>query len=266
MANEIVAPEQKKLTVRSVLQQVNVKARFEEILKDDAAAFMTSIINVTDSSPAMSRIGLENPMSIIRSAAVAAALKLPIEKSLGFAWIIPYGSEAQFQIGYKGIIQLALRTGQYKSMNVAQINKDGLRHYDFLKEELDCDSGPVGVGEAIGFAVHFSLVNGFEKTTFYRKDDLLAHGKKYSKTYGNGPWKTEQDKMCAKTALKLTLSQWGIMSIDMKRAAMADQAIVKGEDIDNPASFAYEDAIEAEFSEQGGTEGLANILKGKKDE
>jgi recombination protein RecT len=266
MSNEITAPEQKKLTVRSVLQQVNVKARFEEILKDDAAAFMTSIINITDSSASMSRIGLENPMSIIRSAAVAAALKLPIEKSLGFAWIIPYGSEAQFQIGYKGIIQLALRTGQYKTMNVAQVNEGALRHYDFLTEELDCDSGPVGIGNAIGFAVRFTLVNGFQKTVFYRKEDLLAHGKKYSKTFNNGPWKTEQDKMCAKTALKLTLSQWGIMSIDMKRANMADQAIVKGDDVDNPASFAYEDAIEAEFSEQSGTEGLANILKGKKDE
>lgn len=272
----VAAPKEKAAIVavpkdlRGLLRSDGVVARFTEIMKSRAPAFMTSILNVTDSTAKLQQIAQTNGMSIIRASAVAAALDLPIEKSLGFAWIVPYGSEAQFQIGWKGLVQLALRTGQYAQLTVVQINEGAFRSWDMLNEQLDADYSPVGVGTAMGFAAFFRLVNGFQKLAYYDKTQLLSHGQKYSKAFRSGPWQEHQDEMCAKTALKLTLGKWGIMSIDLRRAVVADQAIVKGDDIDNPTSFAYDDnAVDGEFTEEGdpkkGVAGLKAAI-GKKSE
>jgi len=257
---------QKQVTIRSVLSDEKVKARFSEIMKNRAPAFMTSILNVSDSTPALSAIGRDNPMSIIRCAAVAAALDLPIEKSLGFAWIVPYGKEAQFQIGWKGLVQLSLRTGQYTKLSVTQVNEGCFRSYDSMREVLDADCSPVGIGRAMGFVVYFKLLNGFEKIAYFSKDQLLDHGKRFSKTFQSGPWKDHQDAMCAKTALKLTLTKWGIMSTEMRRATMADQAVVTGDDIDSEGSFGYEDATDAEYSEVKSTKPVVESTKNMKVE
>lgn len=254
--------------LRGLLRSDGVVARFTEIMKSRAPAFMTSILNVTDSTAKLQAIAQTNGMSIIRASAVAAALDLPIEKSLGFAWIVPYGSEAQFQIGWKGLVQLALRTGQYAQLTVVQVNEGGFRSWNMLHEQLDADFSPVGVGNAVGFAAFFRLVNGFMKMAYYEKSQLLSHGQKYSKAFRSGPWQEHQDEMCAKTALKLTLGKWGIMSIDLRRAVVADQAVVKGDDIDNPTSFAYDDnAVDGEFEDvdpKKGVAGLKAVLADKK--
>jgi len=236
-------------SLRGLLKQDNVKDRFSEIMKDRAPAFITSIINVAESSDKMKEVTQKNPMSIIRAAAVAAALNLPIDKNLGFSWIVPYNKkncppEAQFQVGWKGFVQLALRTGQYRKINVLQVNVGDLKKWDAIKEDFDGEASLVGEGEAIGFLAYFSLLNGFEKTVYFPKTTLLDHGKRYSKTFSNGPWKTHENEMCAKTAIKLTLSRWGIMSTDMAKAQKADQSIVINDDLDSDSSFNYVDGTD----------------------
>jgi len=233
--------------LRTMLKQDNITARFKEILKDRAPAFITSIINVSDSSKELSDISRNNPVSIIRCAAVAAALNLPIEKSLGYAWIVPYKEKgqgvAQFQIGYKGFIQLALRTGQYLRLNAVHVYGNQFKAYNTLTEELNADLGVDPVGEIVGYAVYFKLINGFEKTVYKAKKELLSHGKRYSKGFTSdySTWKTHQDEMCLKTLIKQVLTKWGIMSTDIQKAAVADQAVVVNDDLDSSGAFEYPD-------------------------
>ncbi|APM39427.1 recombinase RecT [Clostridium kluyveri] len=240
----------KPVEVKNILANINMQKRFQEILGKKAAGFMANLVNISNGKLK----GIE-PYSIVSSAMIAATLDLPIDPNLGFAWIVPYGKKAQFQMGYRGFVQLALRTGQYKHINVIEIYKGQLKTYNPLTEELELDFDSKESNEVVGYAAYFSLINGFEKTVYWSKEKVTAHGKKFSKTYNNGPWQTDFDAMAKKTILKNTLSKWGILSIDMQTALQADQATVKkgvldGESvevnldyIDNP------DSIDAEFEE-----------------
>jgi recombination protein RecT len=212
--------------VKGLLANVGYKKRFEEILGKKAAGFMSSLINLTNSDVNLSKADAN---SVIASAVVAATLDLPVDKNLGFAWILPYGTRAQFQLGYKGYIQLALRTGQYKNINVIEIYKGQLIDFNPLTEELKLDFSKKESNEVIGYAAYIKLVNGFEKTAYKPKEDVIAHAKRFSKTFNNGPWKTDFDAMAKKTVLKNTLSKWGILSIEMQTAIQADQAIIKND-------------------------------------
>ena len=225
--------------------------RFQDVLKDRAPSFITSILSVADSMPDVAAAS-GNPLSIIRSAAVAASLNLPINKSLGFAWIIPYkvggGKKvAAFQLGYKGWVQLALRSGQYKTMNALMVYKNQFTSWDPLTETFkgDLTKEPEGK-EPVGFLAYFELVNGFRKTLYKTRESLMAHGKKYSKAFdmAEGQWKQGPDAMCRKTLITMMLSKWGIMSIEMTRAKMADQAAVIGDDLDREDTYQYPDAPE----------------------
>jgi recombination protein RecT len=235
-----------KKSLAQLLDDVNVKGRFRGILGSRAPGFISSILNTTNSSTELKKVASENPESIVRSAAVAAALDLPIDRNLGFAWIVPYKSEAQFQLGYRGYIQLALRTGQYKKITAIPVHVNQFKSWNPLTETLDADFSIDGEGSVVGFAVYFELVNGYTKTAYFTKAWLLAHGKKYSRAFNSGPWQSHQEEMCLKTAIKLTLSKWGILSIEMQTALKADQAVVKSDDLDDPDAFAYVDNPERE--------------------
>jgi recombination protein RecT len=243
-----------QVTLTALLNNTDVRGRFEGMLGKRAAGFISSILNTTNSSNQLKDISAKNPESILRSAAVAAALDLPIDRNLGFAWIVPYGSEAQFQLGYKGYIQLALRTGQYRKITAVPVHANQFKSWNPLTETLDADFSIEGAGEVVGFAVYFELINGYTKTTFFTKAWLIAHGKKYSKTFGNGPWTTHQEEMCLKTAIKMTLSKWGILSIEMQTALKADQAVIKSDDPDAPDAFAYPDNPERDVIDVPATE------------
>jgi recombination protein RecT len=217
--------QNQSVDVKSLLKSDDVKRRFGEILKEKAPAFMTSLLSTVESSPQLKAIGQTGGMSIIRAAAIAASLDLPVEKSLGFAWIVPYGNEAQFQLGWRGFVQLALRSGQYSRMTLVPVYQGQLVQWDALREVLNLDLAIVSGGDPIGWAVYFRLLNGFEKTAYYSREELLSHGKRYSKSFASGPWKTHADEMCAKTAIKRTLSKWGILSVDMRTAIVVDQSV-----------------------------------------
>lgn len=227
MSNQI------QVTTKALFERVDVKAKFAEMLGKRAPQFITSVLQITSQNPLLAKA---DPSSIYQSAAVAATLDLPLNASLGFAYIVPYNAKqpdgtykqvAQFQIGYKGFIQLAQRSGQFKTISAAPIYEGQLIEqnpltgfvFDFTQKKSDT---------VIGYAAHFSLLNGFEKTLFMTVDELKKHGTKFSQTFkkGYGLWKDDFDSMAQKTVIKLLLSKFAPLSVDMQRAVITDQAIV----------------------------------------
>jgi recombination protein RecT len=132
-------------------------------------------------------------------------------------------------MGFKGYVQLAQRTGQYTSINVIEVHENQFVSFNTLTEEFNADFSVEGNGKIVGYAAYFKLVNGFEKTCYWTTEKVMAHGKRYSKTFTNGPWKTDFDAMAKKTVLKSTLSKWGILSIEMQQALKVDQSVIKDE-------------------------------------
>lgn len=213
------------LGLKGLLSAPTMKKKFEEIQGKRAPQFMTSLLNIYSNDSYLQKA---DPMSIVTSAMVAATLDLPIDKNLGYAWIVPYydkklgGQAAQFQLGYKGYIQLALRTGQYKAINVIEVREGELIKWNRLTEELELDLEATESDEVIGYCGYFRLTNGFEKTVYWTKADIEAHKKKFSKSdFG---WKNDWHAMAKKTVLRNLLSKWGILSIDMQTAATTDEA------------------------------------------
>jgi len=229
--------------LKKTLATDSVKNRFQEILGKKSAGFMTSIINVVNSSSYLQKC---EPNTILGAAAVAAALDLPIDNNLGFAYIIPYGKQAQFQLGYKGFLQLALRSGQFLKINVIAIYEGQLKNCNPLTEEYQFDFTITNT-KIIGYVGYMKLINGFEKTVYWSLEKLLSHGKRFSKSY-NSLWGDTknggQDAMCQKTVLKLMLAKYAPMSIEMQTAHRADQAIIK--DIENIEEVEYIDNEKSE--------------------
>ena len=214
-----------QVAVKDFFLRDDVKKKFQELLGQKSVGFITSVMQVVNNNKLLQSA---SPASIYNAAAMAATLDLPINQNLGFAWIVPYGNQAQFQVGWKGIIQLANRTGQYKAINVVEVYENQFKSYNRLTEELDADFTQEGNGNIIGYVAYFKLLNGFEKTSFWTVEEVKKHAQQFSKTYkqSNGVWATSFNAMAKKTVLKNTLSKWGILSIEMQNAVIADQAII----------------------------------------
>ena len=219
--------------LKQVLSADSVKSQFKDMLGSRAASFMTSIINAVNAND---RLKQADANSIVFAAAQAASLGLPIEQNLGFAYLVPYNnrqkdgsfkSVCQFQLGYKGLIQLCMRTNQYKYIGAKAVYEgqyivndsfEGF-HFDWAEKTSD---------KVIGYAANFELLTGFSKTLFMSMDDLSKHGKKYSKTFqkGYGLWNDDFDAMASKTVLKLLLGKFAPMSVDLIHAQKIDQAVI----------------------------------------
>lgn len=217
-----------------MLRAPDMQKRFEGMLGKKAAGFISSILSAASQNPALKEC---NPMSVISSAAVAASLDLPINQSLSFAHIVPYKKVAQFQMGWRGFVQLAIRTGQYKTIHVSDVYDDELGSWNPLTGEMEFTSKETWVNRnagsdfshVLGYVAFFKLTNGFEKYYYMTKEEIDAHARKYSKSYDNerGRWKQDFDGMAKKTVIKLLLSKYGILSIEMHRAIETDQAAIK---------------------------------------
>lgn len=229
----------KELTVKSMFTQDSIKKRFDELLGKKAPGFISSVLQIVQDSKLLAKA---DPKTVLNAAATAAILDLPINQNLGYAWIIPYENKrtgevvAQFQLGYKGFIQLALRTNQYAQINATPIFENQFKSWNSVTEQLDGDFHKFGTGEILGYAAYFKLNSGFTKIDYWPMDKVKEHARKYSKTYDKknksgklffSPWNDSDqfDAMCLKTVLKNTLSKWGIMSIQLETAVMADQSI-----------------------------------------
>lgn len=230
-------------TIKQLMKADSVKKRFEDTLGEKAPQFMASVINLVNSDTNLQKC---DQMSVISSAMVAATLDLPIDKNLGYAWVVPYGNKATFQMGYKGYVQLALRTGQYKNINVIEVYEGELKSFNRLTEEIELDLEGRKSDKVIGYVGYFELINGFRKTVYWSKDDIERHRKKFSKS-GFG-WKNDYDAMAKKTVLRNMLNKWGILSIDMQMAYT--------EDVKDPEADQTEEGeiIDVDFTEYHETE------------
>ena len=225
MANNLAV---KKTTVAQFLGSINMKNYIEGVLKERAPQFVTSLVSMANLTPGLRDC---DPETLMFCGLKAASLNLPLDNNLGFAYAVPYGKVCQFQIGYRGFVQLAMRTGQYKSMNVVNIHEGELISWDPFTEEIELeiiqDQEARAKLPVIGYASVFILLNGFKKVSYWPDARVLAHAKRFSKAFNSGPWKTDYNAMARKTVLKDMLSHWGPASTEIAEAVKFDQSVVK---------------------------------------
>jgi len=240
----IEKPEQRRETgplavMKGYLNDENIRKRFEDMLKERAPAFINSIINVVSGSRQLMDVARTNPGSIGRAAMRAATVNLAIDPSLGHAAIVPYKNEAVFQIMYRGIIQLCIRSGQYATIHCSEIYRDELKSHNPITGEVkfhDPETFKVRYSDkrtdadVVGHYIYFRLVTGFEKSDYMTHAEVMAHAKRYSKAYQYdlkagkkaSPWSTDPIPMGNKTVLLRCLKKYGVMSIDMQQMIRDD--------------------------------------------
>lgn len=241
MANQNQNQNQQTQSLTEVLRSNIVKKRFEDILGNNSGSFISSIMTVVNNN---SRLKECSPGTILSAASTAAALKLPITPSLGFAYIVPYkvknGYQAQFQIGWKGLVQLAQRSNQYHRLHAGKVYEGQISDIDFMTGEPI--RGKKISDNVVGYIAYMELINGFTKTFYMTVDELREHAKKYSQSYAydvkysraTSVWSTNFDAMAKKTVLKQLISKYGIMNVDanstdMARALAADQSVIRSD-------------------------------------
>lgn len=216
---------QTAVALRNLVEQPQYKSRFNELLKERAPQFVASLVQLVNGSEQLQRC---EPNSVIASAVTAAALDLPIEKNLGFAWIVPYGGQAQFQMGYRGYVQLAIRTGLYKFINVTEVYEGELDVHNRMTSEIVLRPENKKTDKIIGYAAYFKLVSGYEHAEYWDVETVKAHAQRFSQSFrkdGDTPWKSDFDMMAMKTVLKSLISHWGPMSVEMRRAVTHDMSV-----------------------------------------
>jgi recombination protein RecT len=219
--------------LKAMFSSEDVAKRLKEILGKRASTFTTSVLQIVQSNELLKNA---DASSVLNAAMMAATLDLPLNNSLGFAYIIPFNNKqkdgtwktvAQFQLGYKGFIQLAQRSGQFKSIDAKPVYEGQLVE-DNSFAGISFNWSNKKSDNILGYAAYFQLLNGFEKVLYMTVNELQQHGTKYSQTFrkGFGLWKDEFDTMAKKTVIKLLLSKYGPHSIDMQQAVISDQALI----------------------------------------
>ena len=253
--NSLVKREQKQ-TFSAFLATDAMKQKINEMVGGEKGQqFVTSIISAVSTNTQLAEC---DNASIVSAALLGQALNLSPSPQLGQYYMVPYKDNkrgctvAQFQLGYKGYIQLAIRSGQYKKLNVLSIKENELIKYDPLSEEIEVklieDEEEREKAETIGYYAMFEYLNGFKKTLYWSKKKMEAHALKYSSGYraqkGYTFWEKDFDGMAYKTMLRQLISKWGIMSIDMtmQKALEADMAVIN----DN-GTYDYVDNTEIEI-------------------
>lgn len=233
------------VTISNHFANPKVSDFLQQQLGEKKGEFVSNVIALTESDKALKNC---DPADLMKCAMNATALNLPLNKNLGYAYVIPYGNKPQFQMGYKGFIQLAIRSGQYKTINTVEVREGEIKrnkftgHIEFLNENPNA--------KIVGYLAYIEMLNGFQQSLYMSVEEVKAHAKKYSKNfakYGSGLWKDEFDLMAKKTVLKLLLNRYGVLSTEMQKAVIADQQDGKGDYIDNPRS---RNVVDAEVIEQ----------------
>lgn len=257
-----------ELTHKHFFNSPAVKQKFSEVLDGNGQQFVASLLSIVTNNNLLAKATNE---SIMTAAMKAATLKLPIEPSLGMAYIVPYNrnekqgntwvkiNEAQFQMGYKGFIQLAQRSGQIRNINCDIVYKEEFLRYDKVYGTLHLKEEQVDSGEVEGYFASLELINGFRKMIFWKKEKVIAHAQKYSKTYdkqigdfkSGTPWKTEFDAMAQKTLIKELLSKYAPLSTELQEAIIADNEdsnvneVKRAKDVTPPESDNLSDLLGA---------------------
>ena len=214
--NKQVANAQQS-TLGVMIGQKSVQERFEKMLGKKSAGFLSSLLTITNNNKLLANA---DPRTVLAAAATAASLDLPINQSLGKAWIVPYKGSAQFQLGYKGVIELAQRSGRLKFITMTPVYAGEIRDWNRFTETYQ--AGEKESDEVVGYFASFELLNGFKKSTYWTKDEVIKHAKRFSKSFGSGPWQTDFDAMACKTVLLSIMKTYAPMSIEMQEAMEAD--------------------------------------------
>jgi len=209
-------------SIRALLQAATVQQQFETALGSPAKAgmFIASLATLVYASRKLNEC---DPQTVIAAALQAAALDLPINPNLGFAYIVPYKGKAQFQPGYRGIVQLALRTNQYARLEVNHALTGEVTVVNRFTGQIQFgepkDDKPAGV------LAYLRLIGGFEKFSYWTLDHIHAHAKRYSQSYDwkDSAWKTNTEAMERKTVLSDLVRKWGVMSIELVKALNYDE-------------------------------------------
>ena len=233
-----LANRQQKTGLTAYLTNDAVKRQINNVVGGkNGDRFIASIVSAVQANSDLQEC--TNP-SILSAALLGESLKLSPSPQLGQYYMVPFKNnkkgckEAQFQLGYKGYIQLAIRSGQYKKLNVLAIKEGELVRFDPLNEEIEVnlidDEEVREEAKTIGYYAMFEYTNGFRKAMYWSKKKMEAHALKYSKGYaakkGYTFWEKDFDGMAYKTMLRQLISKWGIMSIDMQNAMESDMAVI----------------------------------------
>lgn len=211
---------------KEVLNSASIRAQVKNSMRENAGAFLSSMLDLYTNDKYLQQC---DPEKVAMECLKAAFLKLPISRSLGFAYVVPYKNVPTFVLGYKGLIQLAQRSGQYRTINADVVYEGELLGVDKLSGRIDLSGERTG-DNVEGYFAYFQLVNGFEKTVYMSREQMDEHVRKYSPSATSvkssySPWTTEYDEMGKKTVLRRLISKYGIMSVEMQNA-LVDESIV----------------------------------------
>ncbi len=239
----------KALTISKLVNDDGFIKRAEKQLGQGTSQFMSSVLTLANSDPKLQEC---DPIKLYNCCLMAAAIKLPFNKNLGQAHIIAYKGEPQLQIGWKGFVQLAQRSGQFKTIGARAVHENEISGIDSMTGEIIFDFKLEKQGSIVGYMAYFELLNGFKKNLYMTVDELQRHGKRYSQTFksGKGVWVDNFDAMAQKTVIKLLLNKYAPLSIDMAKAIEIDQQDSEGDYADNKPRV---EVVDAEFgsSESG---------------
>lgn len=232
-----LAKQNQRLGITAYLSRDDVKNQINQVISGkNGTRFIASVVSAVNNNPALQEC---TNQSVLSAALLGESLNLSPSPQLGQYYMVPFndknkGKVAQFQLGYKGYIQLAIRSGQYKKLNVLGIKEGELIRFDPLDEEIVVklieDEEAREQAPTIGYYAMFEYTNGFRKAMYWSRRKMEAHALKYSKGYqakkGYTFWEKDFDGMAYKTMLRQLISKWGIMSIDMVSAMDADMAVI----------------------------------------
>jgi recombination protein RecT len=227
MANNAIAPAQAAAikadhtkAMKAITSDPKFKARMVEQLKDAAPTFLASVLDLYVSDSNLIQC---DPNAVMQEALKAALLHLPVVKSLGFAYVVPYKGKPTFVLGYKGLVQLAMRTGHYRTINAGEVYEGETVKQDRITGEMSIE-GTQTSENAIGYFAHFSLINGFTKTIYWTREQVVKHAKAKSRSFSSdtSPWHTDFDAMAEKTLLRRLLTKYGELSVDMTQVIAED--------------------------------------------
>ena len=233
------APQSVNQLMSAMLDGEKLRARFDELLGNRAAQFISALVSMVNADANLQKAFYESPMSVVQAGLKCASFDLPIDANLGYAYIVPFKNskkddkgnwssktEASFILGWKGMHQLALRTGAYKTINVVDIREGELKSYNRLTEEVELafiendderEKRPV-----IGYVGYYRLINGAEKTIYMTVKQIENHEKKNRKgQYMSKGWRDDFDAMARKTVYRRLIGKWGVMSIDYQNRSSA---------------------------------------------
>lgn len=289
--NQMPAAPKKVDILKNMLNAPSVMEQFKNALAKNAPTFVASVIDLYNTD---TKLQLCEPKQVVMEALKAAVLHLPINKALGYAYIIPYNNtkkitdettgrdrfvkvyEPTFQMGYKGYIQLAMRTGQYRTINADVVYEGELKKVSKLTGEISFDGEKVS-DKIVGYFCYFELLNGFSKTLYMTVEQMAAHAKKYSKGLGKETtvesllalaampfspdskvvgWLGNFHSMALKTVIRLLLSKYGYLSIEMQNAILNDEtgdsAEIRDNIIQNSNATQEMDADDAQYEDVTG--------------